>query len=86
MDLKLLKKPTLFCDIYQLTIIWMSIIRLNTGCRLQHSLENFTFHNGFPLVRTDGRSVTRLPKFLGRTDYQIFLGVGLRALVEIRYD
>ena len=28
--------------------------------------------------RVDGRTVTRLPKFLGWIDYQIFLGMGLR--------
>ena len=36
------------------------------------------FYIGMPVVRTDGRMVTWLPKFLRWMDYQIFLGGGLR--------
>ena len=48
------------------------------------------FYIGMPVVRTDGRTVTWLPKFLGWVDYLIFLGMGLRSLahasrVELRY-
>ena len=41
-------------DTCQLTIIWMSIIRLKTGYGLPHQLENQTFHIGVPMVRQDG--------------------------------
>ena len=33
---------------------------------------------GFPVVRTDGRTVTWLPNFLGWVDYHISLAMGLR--------
>ena len=36
--------------------------------------------------RTDGRTVTWLPKFLEWVDYHIFLGLGLRSRVELRYS
>ena len=41
--------------------------------------------------RTDGRTVTWLPNFLGRVDYYIFLGLGLRsralrAHMELRHN
>ena len=42
----------------QLTIIWMSIIKLNTGFILPQQLESLTFHIDFPVVQTDGRTVT----------------------------
>ena len=41
-------------DTGQLTIIWMSIIRLTTGYRLPHLLENLTLDFGLPVVHTDG--------------------------------
>ena len=69
----------LFFDSCQFTIIWMSIIKLNTSYRLPHQQKSLTFHIGFPVVRTDGRTVTWLPKYLGWIDYQIFLGMGLRS-------
>ena len=60
-------------DSCQLTILWMSIIKLNTRYRPPHQLERLTFHIGFPVVRTDGRThshmitkisqVDRLPNF-----------------------
>ena len=37
------------------------------------------FYIGMPVVWTDGRTVTWLPKFLGWVDYHIFLGMGLRS-------
>ena len=42
-------------------------------------LESLTLHIGFPVVWTDGPTVTWLPKFLGWIDYHIFLVVGLRS-------
>ena len=39
----------------------MSSIRLNTGYRRSHSLENLAFHIGFHVVRMDEPTVTRLP-------------------------
>ena len=51
-----------------------------------HYPESLTFHTGFPVVRTDGKAYGHVvTKFRGRTDYQIFLGRGLRSLVELRY-
>ena len=46
---------------------------------------------GYPVVRTDGRTVTWLPNFLGWVDYHISLAMGLRpralrARVELRYE
>ena len=40
----------------QLTIVWMSMIKLNTGYGLPRQLESLTFHIGFSVVRTDGQS------------------------------
>ena len=37
------------------------------------------FYIGMPVMWTDGRTVTRLPKSLGWVDYHIFLGMGLRS-------
>ena len=45
-------------DSCQLTMTWMSIIKLNTGYRLPHQLESLIFHIGYP-SRMD-----RLPIFL----------------------
>ena len=59
----------------QLTIIWKSIIKLNTSYSLPQQLESLTFHIGFPVERTDGPTVTCLLKFLGWIDNQIFLGM-----------
>ena len=36
------------------------------------------FYIGMPVVRTDGRTVTWLPNFLGWVDYHISLAMGLR--------
>ena len=36
------------------------------------------FYIGIPVVRTDGRTVTWLPNFLGWVDYHISLAMGLR--------
>ena len=41
-------------------------------------LESVKVNIGFPVVRTDGRTVTWLPNFLGRVDYHISLAMGLR--------
>ena len=46
-------------DSCQLTIIWISIVNLNTGYRLPHYLESVTFHIHVPVVR-----MARLPNFL----------------------
>ena len=64
-----------YFDSCQLTIIWMSIIKLNTGYRLPNWQESLTFHIGFPVVWTDGHMVTLLPKFLRWIDDQIFLSI-----------
>ena len=40
----------------QLTIVWMSMIKLTTGYGLPHKLEILTFQIGFSVVRTDGRT------------------------------
>ena len=40
------------------------------------------FYIGFPFGadgRSDGRTVSLLPKFMGWMDHQIFLGMGLRS-------
>ena len=49
------------------------------------TVESLTFYIGLRIVRTDGPTVMWLPKFLGWIDYQIFLGMGLRSRVELRY-
>ena len=58
-------------DTCQLTIIWMSIIKMNTGYRLPHWLENLTFHISLRVGRADGQAyghvrprMDRLPNFL----------------------
>ena len=40
------------------------------------------FYIGMSVVRTDGRTVTWLPKFLGWVDYHIFLGWGSSAIIK----
>ena len=44
------------------------------------------FHIGIPVVRTGGRTVTWLPKFLGWVDYHIFLEMGLRLRASERVE
>ena len=40
---------------YPVLTIIRTIIRLNTGHRLPQKLENWTFHTGFSVVRTDAQ-------------------------------
>ena len=40
------------------------------------------FYIGMSVVRTDGRTVKWLPKFLGWVDYHIFLGWGSSAIIK----
>ena len=71
-------------DTCQLTIIWMSIIRLNTGYRPPILARKFDVLHWFPCGedgQLDRCTVTLLLKFLGWTDNQIFLGVGFHSRV-----
>ena len=81
-----------FCDIgqrltcfdsCQFTIIWISSINLNAGCKpwLPYSLPSFP---QAPALRSGraGRTVTWLPN-LGWKDYHIFLLMGLRYKVRV---
>lgn len=63
---------TLKLPAWKMTITWMFIIKLNTGCRL-HTKWKRPFHIGYPVVWTNGRKVTWLQKVLGCMDNQIFL-------------
>ena len=47
-------------DSCQLTIIRMSINKLNTCFRLPYQLENVTFHIGFPVMQVYGRTYSHL--------------------------
>ena len=50
----MIRYVTLISGYPVLTII-RTIIRLNTGHRLLHKLENWSVHIGFSVVRTDGQ-------------------------------
>ena len=53
-------------DSCQLTIIWMSVIKLSTGYMLPHYLESLTFHISFPVCgRIDGHVIIKISR-MGR--------------------
>ena len=68
-----------------LTIIWMSIIKLNTRYRPPHSLERLTFHIiGFPAVRTDGQTHSHMITKISQVDrLPNFHGHGARACMRL---
>ena len=53
--------------------------KITSSCFWLPYLMMELFYIGMPVVWTDRRTVTWLPKFLGWVDYHIFLGLGLRS-------